>query len=155
MEKMSAYCFQRLYVHNATDKMVANLVGVDVNIYQDWVMERENLLSVYGKIEELYHSLNEEEYITLIHELNELKEENRIYEMKCNIERFKNIQERFEVTRYEFIDMLEYVGIKPPKALNELESIRNDGTMAVYTGTKSKLNTILNTYNKFMKKLNE
>ena len=66
------------------------------------------------------------------------------------IKKFQNKAVLWELTKGEFLEMLQYCNIRIPKACLEVIYVRNDDTMRLATNHKSQLKAVVNAYNKLV-----
>lgn len=66
------------------------------------------------------------------------------------IKKFQNKTILWELTKSEFLEMLQYCNIRIPKACLEVIYVRNDDTMRLTTNHKSQLKAVINAYNKLV-----
>ena len=66
------------------------------------------------------------------------------------LKEFQNKQVLWELTKSEFLEMLEHCNIRIPKACLEIIYVRNDDTMRLTTKHKAQTKAVSNAYNKLI-----
>lgn len=78
---------------------------------------------------------------------------NEEFESLCIADKIKKFQSRqvlWELTKSEFIQMLEYCSIRIPKACLEVIYVRNDNTMRLTTTHKAQIKAVFAAYEKLL-----